>query len=173
VIAALYRASQAGVKIDLLVRGICCLRPGLPGVSESIQVLSVVDRFLEHARIFFFEAGGKREVYLSSADWMPRNLIRRVEVMFPIDEPALRERVLNEILLTSLSDNLKAWRLLPDGHYERVRPSTPEEALRSQKRFMDLARQRSDAPMLPLPGGSQLVRARPAAAPPTRTDLAS
>ncbi|HEY0713932.1 MAG TPA: polyphosphate kinase 1, partial [Polyangia bacterium] len=173
VIAALYRASQAGVKIDLLVRGICCLRPGIPGVSETIQVLSVVDRFLEHARLFFFEAGGKREVYLSSADWMPRNLIRRVEVMFPIDEPVLRERVLNEILLTSLSDNVKAWRLLSDGHYERIKPPATEEALRSQKRFMDLARLRPDAPALPLPGGGQLVRARPVAAHPARTDLAS
>ena len=98
VIRALYRASQAGVKIDLLVRGICCLRPGIPGVSENIQVLSVVDRFLEHARIFYFQAGGKREVYLCSADWMPRNFIRRVEVMFPVEDPVLRDRVLDEIL---------------------------------------------------------------------------
>ncbi len=93
VIRALYRASEAGVKIDLLVRGICCLRPGLPTVSENIQVLSVVDRFLEHARIFYFEAGGKREVYLSSADWMPRNFVRRVEVMFPVEDAGLRDRL--------------------------------------------------------------------------------
>ena len=98
VIRALYRASQAGVKIDLLVRGICCLRPGVPGVSENIQVLSVVDRFLEHARIFYFEAGGKQEVYLSSADWMPRNFIRRVEVMFPVEDAGLRDRLVDEIL---------------------------------------------------------------------------
>ena len=120
VIRALYRASQAGVKVDLLVRGICCLRPGIPGVSDNIQVLSVVDRFLEHARIFYFEGGGKKELYLGSADWMPRNFIRRVEVMFPIEDPGLRDRVLDEILRVALADNVKARRLLGDGSYERL-----------------------------------------------------
>jgi polyphosphate kinase len=149
VIRALYRASQAGVKIDLLVRGICCLRPGIPGISDNIQVLSVVDRFLEHARIFYFQAGGKREVYLGSADWMPRNFIRRVEVMFPVEDPALRDRLITEILTTALADNEKARRLLSDGRYERVTvPAEGHEArgdlgVRSQERFMELARARA------------------------------
>jgi polyphosphate kinase len=142
VIQALYRASQAGVRIDLLVRGICCLRPGVPGISENIRVTSVVDRFLEHARIFFFEAGGKREVFLSSADWMPRNFVRRVEIMFPIEEPALRDRLVDEILTTMLSDTAKAWRLLPDGSYERA-PSDAAAACRSQQRFVAAARERA------------------------------
>jgi len=128
VIRALYRASQAGVKIDLLVRGICCLRPGLPGVSENIQVLSVVDRFLEHARIFYFGGGGKREVYLSSADWMPRNLIRRVEVMFPVEDESLRERLIDEVMMTMLADDVKARRLHSDGTYERVEREAGQEA---------------------------------------------
>jgi polyphosphate kinase len=146
VIRALYRASQAGVKIELLVRGICCLRPGIPGTSENIQVLSVVDRYLEHARIFYFQAGGKKEVYLGSADWMPRNFIRRVEVMFPVEDPGLRDRVLDEILTVALADNVKARRLLSDGSYERLRPPNgkgAEEAVRSQQRFVELTRARS------------------------------
>src|SRR5207245_7451909 len=97
-IRALYLASQAGVPVDLNVRGICCLRPGIPGVSENIRVVSVVDRFLEHSRIFSFGSSERAEVYVSSADWMPRNFNRRIEVMFPIDDPALRSRVLNDIL---------------------------------------------------------------------------
>ncbi len=121
-IQALYRASQAGVSIDLIVRGICCLRPGVPGTSDNIRVISIVDRFLEHARIFYFENGGKREVYLSSADWMPRNFQRRVEVMFPIEDDGLRDRVVDEILGIALVDDVKARRLLPDGTYVRVRP---------------------------------------------------
>ncbi len=125
VIKALYRASQAGVSIDLIVRGICCLRPGVPGTSDNIRVISIVDRFLEHARIFSFENGGKREVYLSSADWMPRNFQRRVEVMFPVEDEGLRDRVVDEILGIALADNVKARRLLPDGSYVRVRPEAP------------------------------------------------
>ncbi|MBX7196211.1 MAG: polyphosphate kinase 1, partial [Sandaracinaceae bacterium] len=108
VILALYRASQAGVSIDLDVRGICCLKPGVPGVSENIRVRALVDRFLEHARIFVFEAGGAQEVYCSSADWMPRNFHRRVEVLFPIEEPALRARIVDEILAVELRDDVKA-----------------------------------------------------------------
>ena len=141
VIKTLYRASQAGVQIDLLVRGICCLRPGVPGISDNIRVTSVVDRFLEHARIFYFEAGGRREVYLSSADWMPRNLVRRIEVMFPIEHEALRDRLVQEILGTMLADNVKTRRLGPDGSYETARPQG--DLLRSQQRFMDLARMSS------------------------------
>ena len=143
VIKALYRASQAGVQIDLIVRGICCLRPGVPGVSERIRVVSIVDRYLEHTRIWFFEAGGKKELWLSSADWMPRNFIRRVETAFPIEDPALKERILEEILSTQLSDNAKSRILMPDGHYQRVAPGsygTPATLVRSQERFMALAR---------------------------------
>jgi polyphosphate kinase len=143
-IRALYRASQAGVSIDLIVRGICCLRPGVPGTSENIRVISIVDRFLEHARIFYFEAGGKKEVYLSSADWMPRNFVRRVEVMFPIEDETLRDRAIEEILAVSLGDNVKARVLLPDGRYERVR-ADGKPALRSQVRFMELAREKAQA----------------------------
>ena len=151
-IAALYGASQAGVSIDLIVRGICCLRPGVPGVSDNIRVTSVVDRFLEHARIFYFEADGRREVYLSSADWMPRNFTRRVEVMFPIEDPALKARIVDEILTTELADRAKARRLSPDGRYERLRPTydEPRGGLRSQARFIDLSRARAQ-PGTPAP----------------------
>jgi polyphosphate kinase len=145
VIRALYRASQSGVSIDLLVRGICCLRPGIPGMSENIRVLSVVDRYLEHARIFHFHAGGRREVYLSSADWMPRNFVRRVEVMFPIDDESLRNRLIDEILAISREDNVKARMLLPDGTYRRVHPENGDPPRRSQQRFIELARQAAAA----------------------------
>src|SRR5262249_39505859 len=120
VIRALYAASQAGVEIDLLVRGICCLRPGLDGVSEHVRVTSVVDRFLEHSRVFAFGAGDRTEVYLSSADWMPRNFQRRVEVMFPVEDPTIRARLLDEVLGFYLRDNVKARRLLVDAQYARV-----------------------------------------------------
>jgi polyphosphate kinase len=140
VIKALYRASQAGVQIDLVIRGICGLRPGVPGLSERIRVVSIVDRFLEHTRIWFFEAGGKREAWLSSADWMPRNFIRRVEVAFPIEDPALRDRIVDELLGTQLADNQKARVLRSDGTYERVQPPSGGAPLRSQERFMMLAR---------------------------------
>jgi polyphosphate kinase len=154
VIKSLYRASQAGVQIDLIVRGICCLRPGVPGTSDNIRVTSIVDRFLEHARIFYFENGGKREVYLSSADWMPRNFQRRVEVMFPVDDEELRDRVVNEIIGIALADNVKARRLLADGTYVRVRPDGDEKPLRSQYRFMELAREKAQAgPGIPGAGG--------------------
>lgn len=122
VIQALYRASQAGVSIDLIVRGVCCLRPGIPGVSDSIRVRSIVGRFLEHSRVFHFHAGGKGLTFCSSADWMPRNLYRRVETCFPIEQPALQERVVNEGLLTYLEDNSEAWILRSDGRYERCEP---------------------------------------------------
>ena len=172
VIRALYRASQAGVRIDLLVRGICCLQPGVAGQSENIRVQSTVDRFLEHARIFFFESDGKQEIYLSSADWMPRNFVRRVEVMFPIDDAALRRRVLDEILAIQLSDNVKAQVLLPDGGYRRVTAAKGEPSVRSQDHFIALARKRSQAmaaPQSPRPqddtpsGGTVLALDKPAA----------
>lgn len=116
---ALYRASQAGVKIKLNIRGVCCLRPGLPGISENIEVRSIVDRYLEHARIFYFANGGNEEVYLSSADWMERNLERRLELVFPVLDPGLQRRLI-DILNTYFADNVKAWELLPNGTYRRV-----------------------------------------------------
>ena len=119
IIVALYEASQAGVKIELIVRGICCLKVGIPGVSENITVRSIVGNFLEHARIFKFENNGKPEYYCSSADWMPRNLERRVEILFPVMDPAL-EKKLQHILDCQLKDTLKAHLLKPDGTYERV-----------------------------------------------------
>ncbi|MFL5312771.1 MAG: polyphosphate kinase 1 [Myxococcales bacterium] len=143
VVKALYRASQAGVQIDLMVRGICVLRPGIPGVSDRIKVTSVVDRFLEHSRIWSFDAGGKREVYLSSADWMQRNFVRRVEIAFPVEDAAVKERIVDEVLATSLGDNVKARLLRADGQYERILPGahgTSAAPLRSQERFMALAR---------------------------------
>src|SRR5690606_30379927 len=115
VIKALYRASQAGVQIDLIVRGFCCLRPGVPGLSENIRVTSIVDRFLEHSRIFYCSNGGMPESYCGSADWMPRNFFRRVEVVFPVVEEALKRRLHDEILLGGLADNVKAQILQPDG----------------------------------------------------------
>jgi polyphosphate kinase len=139
VVKALYRASQAGVPIDLVCRGICALRPGLPGVSETIRVRSIVDRFLEHSRIFLFENAGNREVFIGSADWMDRNLSRRVEVVFPIEQPDLKDRLINEILATTLADNCKARELLPDGTYRRVMVPPESACVRSQQRFLQLA----------------------------------
>ena len=120
VIRALYRASQAGVEIDLIVRGACCLRPGVTGVSETIRFSSIVGRFLEHSRVYYFHAGGKQLVFASSADWMSRNLERRVETCFPIDNEDLKQRVLRETLLDYLKDNQQAWRLATDGSYRRI-----------------------------------------------------
>ncbi len=152
VIAALYEASQAGVRVDLLVRGICCLRPGLPGVSENIRVRSIVDRFLEHSRVFYFENGGQSEVWLGSADWMPRNFMGRVEVLFPLEEEALKRRVVDEILAVCLADNTQAREMNPDGSYRRLAPAQGEAPLRSQQVFMDLAQGRT----LGLPGPEAL-----------------
>jgi polyphosphate kinase len=121
VVRALYRASQAGVEIDLIVRGQCTLVPGLRGISSRIRVRSIVGRFLEHSRIFYFENAGEPEIYLGSADWMPRNLYERVEVLFPLKDEALRKRICNEILPAYLADNLKARALGPDGEYIYVR----------------------------------------------------
>ena len=119
IIHALYRASQAGVEIDLLVRGMCTLRPGMRGISHRIRVRSIVGRFLEHSRIFCFENGGEPDVFIGSADWMPRNLHERVEVLFPLKDRLLRERVIYEILAAYLADNLKARFLQKDGRYLR------------------------------------------------------
>jgi len=140
VITALYHASQAGVEIDLLVRGICCLRPGVPGASERIRVHAIIDRYLEHGRIFHFKNGGEDEVFCSSADWMPRNFRRRVEVMFPVLDPGLKRRLIEEILHLMRSDTAKGWILGPAGSYARATSESP--AVRSQYRFMELARER-------------------------------
>jgi polyphosphate kinase len=141
VIDALYQASQAGVRIDLVVRGICCLRPALLGVSENIRVTSIVDKFLEHTRIFYFENGGNPDLYLASADWMPRNFFRRIEVMFPIEDARLKARVTEEILPIVLADNVKARVLQPDGTYLRATPVDGAAAVRSQIVFQSLARE--------------------------------
>ena len=119
IIAALYEASAAGVKIELIIRGICCLKVGIPGVSENIQVRSIVGNFLEHSRIFYFENGGNPEIYMGSADWMPRNLDRRVEIVFPVLEEELKAKALH-VLELELADTVKARILQPDGHYTRV-----------------------------------------------------
>jgi polyphosphate kinase len=139
-IRALYAASQAGVDIDLLVRGICCLRPGIPGVSERIRVVSVVDRFLEHSRAMAFGVGDKTEVFLSSADWMPRNFQRRIEVMFPVEEPALKARVLEEALGVGFKDNVKARQLANDGAYLPVPLTLDGNTVRSQIVLLEMAR---------------------------------
>jgi polyphosphate kinase len=132
IIEALYAASQAGVKIKLNVRGICCLRPGVPGLSENIAVTSVVDRFLEHSRILYFYHGGDERMFISSADWMPRNLDRRVELLVPVEDPAAKQKLLG-ILKVHFQDNVKAYKLLPDGTYEKVKPSAKAERFRSQE----------------------------------------
>jgi polyphosphate kinase len=143
VIGALYSASQAGVEIDLLVRGICCLRPGVRGISENIRARAVVDRFLEHSRIFLFGNGGEQEVYLSSADWMPRNFRRRVELMWPVLDENLKRRVVDEILGTMLADSVKGWDLKQGGSYVRHEPEDDNPSVRSQHRFMEIARERA------------------------------
>ncbi len=137
-IEALYRASQAGVPIELVIRGICCLRPGLPGISETIQVRSIVDRFLEHSRILVFGEGNKTQVFLSSADWMPRNFDRRVEVMFPLEAPELRKRICEEIIPIYLRDNSRARILQADGTYVRVTIKQGEQEHRSQNELLGL-----------------------------------
>ena len=156
VIEALYRASRAGVEIDLIVRGACALRPNLRGLSHRIRVRSIVGRFLEHSRIFYFENGGEPDMYLGSADWMPRNLHERVEVMFPVNSPVLRERLYGEILQTYLKDHDKARILRQDGSYVRAakanasRPNTNGNGFCAQTSFLDLATAAPSAPSAPL-----------------------
>lgn len=145
IIESLYEASTAGVRIDLIIRGICCLRPGIAGVSENIRVVSIVDKYLEHSRIAYFKNGDEPEVFLSSADWMPRNFRRRVELMFPIEDPHLRQRIIESILDTALADNVKARELQPDGTYIRLQPKPGEPAVRSQVEFQNMARELSES----------------------------
>lgn len=132
----LYAASQAGVRVDLIVRGVCCLRPGIPGLSQNIRVRSIVGRFLEHSRAWYFRNGGNEEIYVGSADLMSRNLDDRVEVMVPIADPALKQRVLREILGVYLADNVKARELRPDGRYVRVSRTSTEAAINCQEHFL-------------------------------------
>jgi len=146
-IEALYRASRAGVKVDLIVRGVCDLRPGVPGVSENIRVRSIVGRFLEHSRAFYFENGGEPELYCASADWMERNFFRRVEVAFPIHRGSHRRRILED-LTRYLEDNSQAWSLLPDGRYERLSPG--QERPRSAQAEL-LGNYAAGTPIAPVP----------------------
>ncbi len=165
-ISALCAASQAGVKIDLIVRGICCLRPGIPGISDNIRVISIVDKYLEHSRITYFQNGDQPEVFLASADWMPRNFRRRVEIMCPIEDPRLQNRIVDGILSVGLLDNVKARVLQPDGTYKRVAPPQPgEPSIRCQVEFQNMARElyASDAIHAgrTSPGNASLVRLSP------------
>jgi polyphosphate kinase len=132
IIEALYRASAAGVEIKLNIRGICCLRPGVTNLSKNIAVVSIIDRFLEHSRIFYFHHGGDRRLFISSADWMPRNLDRRVELLVPVEDPVLKDRLLFT-LKTYFKDNVKSRRLLSDGSYERIAPTLKHPMLRAQE----------------------------------------
>ena len=159
VIRALYDASRAGVKIRLNVRGICCLRPGLKGASETIEVVSIVDRFLEHARVFYFRNGGDEEIYLASADWMPRNLDRRIELMFPVESKELQQKVMSA-LDSMFLDNVKSRWLQPDGSYKRRKPGKGEEPFRVQlhlyreaQRALERARAGAGITFEPLDGG--------------------
>jgi polyphosphate kinase len=170
IIMALYRASHAGLEIDLIVRGMCALRPGVRGVSENIRVRSIVGRFLEHSRIFYFANGGQEEVYLGSADWMPRNLYDRVEVMFPLKDAMLRDRVKHEILDSYLADKLKSRLLQKDGRYIRAwqgqgrrKPMSGPSAFSAQEFLMGLAegKQLLDSiPLLPAPKKRRTVTAK-------------
>jgi polyphosphate kinase len=136
-IQQLYRASQHGVRVDLIIRGMCCLRPGVAGLSENIRVVSVVGRFLEHSRIFYFENQGSDEVYIGSADWMTRNLDRRVEVVVPVEAPELRRQLKEQVLEVMLKDNCQAWELDGDGNYTRCIPSSPETRFSAQEYLLE------------------------------------
>ncbi|MFN2541536.1 MAG: polyphosphate kinase 1 [Chthoniobacterales bacterium] len=143
IIEKLYEASCAEVTVDLVVRGICCLRPKIPDLSENIRVISIVGRFLEHSRIYYFENAGDPLVYLSSADWMPRNFYRRIEVAFPVETPALRDQMVNEVIPTVLNDRVKARELQPDGTYRRLKPEGPEPRRQAQWQFREVSRERT------------------------------
>lgn len=148
IMAALYAASAAGVKIDLIIRGICCLKVGIPGISENITVRSIVGNFLEHSRIFYFYSGGKEQIFMGSADWMPRNLDKRVEIVFPVEDEQLKEEV-KHILDIQLADNVKAHVLQADGTYEKI-DKRGKQLVNSQEYFCEEADQRAKAPVNPV-----------------------
>jgi polyphosphate kinase len=163
IITALYRASQAGVKVDLLVRGTCALRPGVRGISDNIRVTSIVGRFLEHSRIYYFANGGQEVIYLGSADWMPRNLYERVEVMFPVKDPMLRDRIRHEMLDAYLADSLKSRVLRPDGSYVRPwraagRRKPPQPGFNSQEFLIGLAEGKQSISAIPTSEGKPVRR---------------
>jgi len=143
IIEKLYEASCADVTIDLIVRGICCLRPKIPDLSENIRVISIVGRFLEHSRIFHFENAGQPKVFLSSADWMPRNFYRRIELAFPVENPTLRDQIINEVLPSFLNDRVKARELQPNGTYRRLKPEGSEPRAQAQWHFREVSRERT------------------------------
>jgi polyphosphate kinase len=143
VIEELYAASAAGVPVELIVRGVCALKPGIPGLSDNIRVRSIVGRFLEHSRIFYFQNGGAEDVYLASADWMERNFFRRIELAFPVLDPALKRRVIREGLQPYLEDNLQAWAMNADGAYERLRPRKGAKGRSAQDELLALLAQPS------------------------------
>jgi polyphosphate kinase len=133
----LYEASQAGVQVDLIIRSICCLRPGLANLSENIRVRSIVGRFLEHTRVYYFGNNGNARIYCSSADWMDRNLFNRVEVCFPIEDPALKKRIYQQGLVNYLKDNTQAWLLQGDGTWVRAQPKEGETVHNAQKTLLE------------------------------------
>ena len=151
VIEALYDASNAGVQIDLIIRGLSILRPGVPGLSSRIRVRSIVGRLLEHSRIFHFANGGEDEIYLGSADWMPRNLFERCEVVFPVKDPAVKARLHDEILPAYLADTVKARLQQPDGTYRRASASADGPAFSAQDFLIRLAEGKTDLTAIPKP----------------------
>jgi polyphosphate kinase len=160
IIQALYQASQAGVEIDLIIRGLCILRPGVKGLSERIRVRSIVGRFLEHSRIYHFANGGENEIYLGSADWMPRNLFERCEVVFPVRDPAALARVHDEILPAYLADTVKARLQQSDGTYLRASKLLKEAPTFSAQEFlMQLAEGKTDLDAIPAPDAKRETKA--------------
>ena len=137
IIRALYEASRAGVQIDLIVRGMCTLRPGVPGLSENIRVRSIIGRLLEHSRVFYFHRGGREELFIASADWMSRNFFRRIEICTPVESPILKQRIMREALTLALADNRKAWLMQPEGSYVRVTAQEGEEGLDMQETLLN------------------------------------
>jgi len=158
VIEALYAASKAGVEVDLIIRGLCILRPGVKGLSENIRVRSIVGRFLEHSRIFQFANGGELEIYLGSADWMPRNLFERCEVVFPVRDPAAKARIHDEILPAYLADTVKARLQQADGTYVRASKVLKDaERFASQDFLMQLAEGKAELDAMPKTGIAQVA----------------
>ncbi|MBA3272712.1 MAG: polyphosphate kinase 1 [Chthoniobacterales bacterium] len=163
IIEKLYEASRAGVKIDLIVRGICCLRPKVPGLSDNIRVISIVGRFLEHSRIYYFANDSKPEIYLASADWMPRNFVRRVEIAFPIEEPLLRDELIDEVLPRFVNDTVKARELQADGTYLRLKGDEGEPRFQAQWHFRE--RSRGQARKLAESEKAPMIKLAPLASP--------